>query len=85
MARQIAVQSQTTCAVEMAHSQALQYNMLTQNCYSSWFDIPVAFYFIYFLYLLVGWIQSEGAVLVDPLEALRVLHSHEEFLSQVFK
>lgn len=69
----------------MAHSQALQYNMLAQNCYSSWFDIPVAFNFIYFLYLLVGWIQLEGAVLVDPLEALRVLHSHEEFLSQVFK
>lgn len=29
--------------------------------------------------------QSETDILVDPLEALRVLHSHEEFLSQVFK
>lgn len=29
--------------------------------------------------------QSEAAILVDSLEALRVLHSHEEFLSQVLK
>lgn len=29
--------------------------------------------------------QSEAAALVDALEALRVLHSHEEFLSQVLK
>jgi len=29
--------------------------------------------------------QSDAGALVDPLEALRVLHSHEEFLSQVLK
>jgi len=29
--------------------------------------------------------QSEAAALVHALEALRVLHSHEEFLSQVLK
>lgn len=42
-------------AVEVAHSQALQYNMLAQNCYSSWFDIPVAFALFSFL---VGWLDA---------------------------
>lgn len=62
-------------AAEVAHCQALQYNMLTQNCYSSWFDN----------FLLVGRMQPETDVLIDALKALRVLHSHEELLSQVFK
>lgn len=40
-----------------------------------------------FLFSFIGWLDAsqEAAVLVDPLEALRVLHSHEEFLSQVLK
>lgn len=34
---------------------------------------------------LVGGLDVVQDVLVDPLKALRVLHRHEEFLSQVFK
>lgn len=68
--------------MEVARSQALQYNMLAQNCYSSWFDIPVSFCLIVGL---EGWMRLEGAVLVDSLEALRVLDGHQELLSQVFK
>lgn len=66
--------------MEVARSQALQYNMLAQNCYSSWFDIPVSFCLV-----VEGWMRLEGAALVDSLEALRVLDGHQELLSQVFK
>lgn len=84
LARQIAVQSQTTVLWRWLTVSHLQYNILAQNCYSSWFDIPVDFLF---LFSFIGWLDAsqEAAVLVDPLEALRVLHSHEEFLSQVLK
>lgn len=36
-------------------------------------------------FALVGGLDVVQDVLVDPLEALRILHRHEEFLSQVFK
>ena len=66
-------------------------NMLAQNCYGSWFDIPVAFCFVYFFFLYCWSVGCSRTLpfslffLVDPLEALRVLHSHEEFLSQVLE
>lgn len=77
----------TTVMWRAALSQALQCNMLARNCYSSWFDVPVA-RSVDFFFSIVGQfcrIQSDAAVLVDPLKALRVLHGHEELLSQVLK
>lgn len=44
-------------AVGVAHSQALQYNMLAQNCYSSWFDISVWHFVFFFFSPLVGRMQ----------------------------
>lgn len=74
--------------MEVAPRQAVQYNMLAQNCYSSWFDIPVAFFLLcvlFFIYCRLVRCSHGLLFLVDPLEALCVLHSHEEFLSQVLE
>lgn len=78
-ARQTAVQSQaagrygTTCSHRTATAAA---------------SISPPWLFLMFLFFYrrpVGRMQSDAGALVDPLEALRVLHSHEEFLSQVLK
>lgn len=53
-----------------------------QNCYSNSFSDPCG---LQLSSAPVGGWDTVRDVLVDPLEALRVLHRHEEFLSQVFE
>lgn len=90
LARQIAVQSQTT----------VLWRWLTGRLYSTTCSHRTAtaagltslwlfFFCVFFFFCIVGWLDAVTgccfSFLVDPLEALRVLHSHEEFLSQVLE
>lgn len=80
LARQVAVQSRTT--VQWRWLAVRHYSTTCLHRTATAAGLTSLFHFVL---SLEGWMRLEGAVLVDSLEALRVLDGHQELLSQVFK
>lgn len=80
LARQVAVQSRTTVQWRWLAVRHYSTTCLHRTATAAGLTSP-----FHFILSLAGWMRLEGAVLVDSLEALRVLDGHQELLSQVFK
>lgn len=87
LARQIAVQSQTTVLWRWLTGRLYNTTCSHRTATAAGLTSLWLFFFCVFFFncRLVGCSHGLLFFLVDPLEALRVLHSHEEFLSQVLE